>query len=124
MQTGTFNVLFFAGESDLHYYYFVEDGTVHFMSDRFLESELPSRLQGMRHLGIQSVTVYLLKEKPKSLSDWQKHDFLLKELTATHVIKLKPQDSVEVWIARVHEEMRNHKPELAELAVTALKASG
>jgi hypothetical protein len=77
----------------------------------------------MRHLSIQSVAVFLLKDKPKSMSEWQKRDFVQKELTATRVIKLNPQDSVEAWIARVHEEMANHKPELAELAVTALKAS-
>lgn len=122
MRTGTLNILFFADDDDLHLHYFVEDGKVHFMGDRFLESELPSRLQGMRYLGVQSVFVFLLKKKPKSISEWQKLDLLQKELTATQVVKLKPQDSVEAWIARVHEEMRNHQPGLAELSVTALKA--
>lgn len=115
----TFNVLFYRDESDLHFYYFVESGKVHFLGDRFLESELPARLQGMRHTGLQSVSIFIHKKLPSGMAEWQQLDQLQKELRAAQVISLEPQDSVESWIARVHQEMEKHDAELAELSITA-----
>jgi len=122
MATGTLNILFYADEGDMHLHYFVEDGKVHFLGDRFLESELPTRLRGMRYLGVQSVYVFLLKELPKPITEWMDFDETQKQLRATWVAKLEAKDSVESWVERVHEELRKHPAKLAELSITALKA--
>jgi hypothetical protein len=122
MATGTMNILFYADENDMHLYYFVEGGKRHFLGDRFLESELPTRLKGMRYLGIQSVYVFLLKELPKPITEWMDFDETQKQLRATWVAKLEPEDTVESWVERVHGEMAKHQAALGELSITALKA--
>jgi hypothetical protein len=122
MATGTMNILFYADENDMHLYYFVEGGKKHFLGDHFLESELPMRLKGMRYLGIQSVYVFLLKELPKPITEWMDFDETQKQLRATWVAKLEPEDTVESWVERVHGEMAKHQAALGELSITALKA--
>jgi|SRR5580704_9465628 hypothetical protein len=122
MATGTMNILFYADENDMHLYYFVEGGKRHFLGDRFLESELPTRLKGMRYLGIQSVYVFLLEELPKPITEWMDFDETQKQLRATWVAKLEPEDTVESWVERVRGEMAKHQAALGELSITALKA--
>lgn len=122
MATGTLNILFYADEDDMHLYYFVEGGKKHFVGDRFLESELPSRLQGMRYFGVQSVYVFLFKELPNPITEWMDFDETQKQLRATWITKLDPKASVESWIERVHEELAKHQGALAELSITAVKA--
>jgi hypothetical protein len=122
MATGTMNILFYADENDMHLYYFVEGGKRHFLGDRFLESELPTRLKGMRYLGIQSVYVFLLEELPKPITEWMDFDETQKQLRATWVAKLEPEDTVESWVERVRGEMAEHQAALGELSITALKA--
>ena len=116
------NILFYADENDMHLYYFVEGGKRHFLGDRFLESELPTRLKGMRYLGIQSVYVFLLEELPKPITEWMDFDETQKQLRATWVAKLEPEDTVESWVERVRGEMAEHQAALGELSITALKA--
>jgi len=103
-------------------HYSVADGKVHLGTDRFHESELPTRLRGLRYSGVQSVSVFVLKKKPKPMAQWQKLDITQKELDATQVVKLEPHDSVETWVARVHEAIDRYQPELAELSITAVRA--
>jgi hypothetical protein len=122
MATGTMNILFYADESDMHLYYFVEGGKRQFLGDRFLESELPMRLKGMRYLGIRSVYVFLFKELPKPIPEWMDFDETQKQLRATWVAKLEPEDTVESWVERVRGEMAKHQAALGELSITALKA--
>jgi hypothetical protein len=122
MTTGTMNLLFYADENDMHLYYFVEGGKKHILSDRFLESELPERLKGMRYLGVQSVYIYLFKELPNHITEWMDSDETQKQLKAQWVAKLLPKDSVESWVERVHEELGKHQAKLGELSITALRA--
>jgi len=116
-----FNIVFVKSEGQERKHYFWIDGEVLSSSSGFHEAELPTRLQGLRFLGVQSVYVYLMKSRPKPLSEWQRLDSTQKQLAATCVAKLAPGDSVESWVGRVHQEMEETHSEFAELSITANK---